>query len=176
MREYMRRYLADPERRAVHAARQRASAAKRSAMYASCRVRAVRCARCGAEFSTELPNAKYCSDPCREWARARYNTAYKRRRRERGGAAPVEAAAAKCRVCSKEFVPRHGDGLPRLYCSLACRSDANRASDRESRRLREMRLAAVVAAAAAGKDGGGDGKGKGGSRLRRRRQQQQRQQ
>ena len=136
MREYMRRYLSDPDRRALHAARLRASSARRSAVGAADHVRSVRCALCGTGFSTAVPHARYCSDPCRKEAAARYNIAYKRRRRERGGAA--RSAAAKCRACSKEFAPRHGSGMPRLYCSLACRDEARRASDREAKR-RERR-------------------------------------
>ena len=137
MREYMRRYLADPKRRAVHAARLRASSARRTARDARNRTRSVECAQCGGEFSTSNRSIRYCSDPCRKKARALAGAAYKRRRRERDGAAM--AATAKCRVCSKEFALGRGGGRRTLCCSHACRAEYRRDYFRERYRLRRGR-------------------------------------
>ena len=132
MREYMRRYLADPKRRAVHAARLRASSARRTARDARNRTRSIECAQCGGEFSTSNRSIRYCSDPCRKKARAIANAAYKRRRSGRDGSTP---ATARCRVCSKEFeAGRGGRGGLRIYCSHDCQVEGRRTYFREHKR------------------------------------------
>ena len=133
MREYMRRYLADPERRAVHAARLRASTARRRARDGRDEVPRMRCKECAREFSPASRSVRYCSDPCRKKGLARVRAACRRRREEREG----RPATVRCRVCSREFAPVHGDGMPRIYCSLACRAEGRRAYFRE--RVRRLR-------------------------------------
>ena len=93
MRDYMRRYLADPKKRALHSARASAAKARSRAAAAKDRARRVRCRVCGGEFSTARWNARYCSDPCREKGYRRVRKASERQRRERKRAAKAPAAA-----------------------------------------------------------------------------------
>ena len=85
-RRRARRRLADPEKRAVHAARMRALYARNRAATASDRAVRARCGTCGREFSADRRNAKYCSGPCRKKGRARYAAAWWRRSRGGNGA------------------------------------------------------------------------------------------
>ena len=118
----------------MHAARLRASSARRSAMAGRGRARSVQCAQCGSEFQTRNSLARYCSDPCREKGRARADAAYRQRRRERERAG--EATTAKCRVCSREFALGRGGARLTLYCSDECRAGWRRDYYREYRRRR----------------------------------------
>ena len=136
MREYMRRYLADPEKRAVHAARLRASAARRSAMDGRSRTGSVQCVQCGAKFAADGSRVRYCSNPCRKEGRARTREAYMRRLR---AAAEANAKAARCRACSKEFAPGNRGGRLMFYCSAACRAEWRRGYYREYERRRQRR-------------------------------------
>ena len=136
MREYMQRYLADPERRAVHAARKRALTARRSAMEGGSRPRTAQCAQCGSKFAADSSRARYCSNPCRKKGQARAKAAYMRR--EGGRAAPREDDAARCRACSREFASPAGPGRPRAYCSDGCRAEGRRAYVREYERRRRL--------------------------------------
>ena len=154
MREYMRRYLADPEKRAVHAARKRASTARRSAMEAGNRSSAVQCAQCGAKFTAGSRRVRYCSDACRKKGRARAKAAYIRR----GRAPAARADAARCRACSREFAPSAGPGRPRAYCSDACRAEDRLVYTREHGRRQRLR------GRGRGRDGGDISGGAGRSR------------
>ena len=145
-----RKYAADPEKHAIKMARKNAWAARRRAEAAKNSVG--QCRECGEEFSPAGRGIRYCSDECRRTACARRSLAYYHRRM-----AGREAPRAKCSVCSAEFAPGKGEGGLRRYCSLACRAEAKRASDRESQRRRRQSLAG------AGKNGGSGG----GSRRRR---------
>ena len=123
LREYMRQYLADPEKRAVHAARMRASSARRSAAAGRDRPRRVRCAHCGGEFSAPTLAVRYCSDPCRKGGGARAAAAYRQRRLNPDS---IETSR-RCRVCSAEFELGRGGARRSLYCSQACRAAYKRA-------------------------------------------------
>ena len=83
-REYKRRYLADPERRSLHAARMRASYVRRRAATAKDRI--AECRECGKAFRPYSMAVAYCSNPCRKKARARLAAAWERAYRSRGGA------------------------------------------------------------------------------------------
>ena len=159
-REGMRRYLSDPRKRALQAARVGAIQARRRAEAARKRERRVQCGSCGAEFATTIRNALYCSAPCRKKAAVLRGRAHRR--------SPAELpATAKCRVCSAEFEPGHGNGRLRLYCSRACQADGVRAANSEYVRRRYGdaggRAAGVLADARAK---GGRGAASGALRLR----------
>ena len=93
MRNYMRRYLADPKKSALHSARADAAQARRRAAAARDRARRMRCRMCGGKFSTPRGGVRYCSDPCREKGRRLVREAGERRRRERERAAKAQAVA-----------------------------------------------------------------------------------
>ena len=147
-REAMRRYLADPKKRALHAARVSAAHSRRRAAAARERERRAPCGVCGREFTTVYRNALYCSNPCRKRASAEQG----RRRRVLAGS----PATARCRACSAEFEPGHGGGRMKVYCSRECQADGVRAGNREYVRRRYAdpggRAACVV-------DAGGGGAG-----------------
>ena len=65
IRDYMRRYLSDPKKRAIMAARANARAARLKAEPR------VHCKECGKEFSATRQSARYCSVLCRKKWRAR---------------------------------------------------------------------------------------------------------
>ena len=141
----MRRYLADPRKRALHAARVGVIHARHRAAAAKERERRVQCGVCGAEFSTSHWKSAYCSAACRK----RAGSARDRRRRILAGS----PATAKCRSCSAEFEPGHGGGRMKMYCSRACQADGVRAGNREYVRRRY----ADAGGRAAGVLGGGSG-------------------
>lgn len=80
----------------------------------------IACARCGTEFTSRQPNAKYCTSKCRNAAaeiRSR-----QRRRLDKG------TQAKTCATCNTPITP---DTLAVKYCSSECRKEAKRKADRE---------------------------------------------
>ena len=158
-----RKYASDPEKHAINLARKRAYAARRRAEAARSSVG--QCRECGGEFSPAGRGVRYCSDECRRATRASRAVAYYRRRM-----AGREAPKSRCLVCSAEFAPGLGEGGLRRYCSPACRAEARRASDRESKRRarrsgsggRGRGRPAAKTGAAAGNKGGRSGRSGGG--------------
>lgn len=104
--EYNRRYGADPENRAVLAARYSAAPARdRSRLRVDCK-------ECGRPFERATARSRYCSDECRKKGYARSVRDSQRARRARG-------FAAKCRECGGPFTAH---ALASSYCSDACRA------------------------------------------------------
>ena len=153
----MRRYLADPRKRALHAARVGVIHARHRAAAAKERERRVQCGVCGAEFSTSHWKSAYCSAACRK----RAGSARDRRRRILAGS----PATAKCRSCSAEFEPGHGGGRMKMYCSRACQADGVRAGNREYVRRRYADAGGRAASVLGGGGGGGGAAAAAGSAL-----------
>ena len=167
-REYMRRYLADPQRRAVFVAQQRARVASRRAKEgrggegrrkprrtrqqagraagraprAAAPVQSAECRLCGGSFATY--GGTYHAHCKRCAAKADRIVARVRR--------------VKCGMCGKAFATTHSTAK---YCSDACRAEAIRRSRKRSRRRLKadperhaMELARTRAWVASKKDAG----------------------
>ena len=90
--------------------------------------RQLTCAYCGKVFVTNSRQANrlYCDDVCKQAAWTARSSA-----RKQG-----EKQPHCCAICGREIDRAKG----RLYCSLACRGEANRIRANErSRRIREMK-------------------------------------
>ena len=139
-RENMRRYMSDPEKRAVAIARQRAQfAARRGAAREDARGQSQQ----GAGIRRAAPRPSRAAPPSRATCKlcGRGFEQYGRSRRRsycKHCAAKADREMARtlrvdCKECGRKFSTRNRSAR---YCSPACRADGSRRLDRESGRKR----------------------------------------
>ena len=132
-RECMRRYLADPEKRAIILARTRAAAAARRA-----RERGGHPPKARRSAGRAAPAAAPKSDTCRLCGRsfAQYggaSHAYCKRCTAKADRAIAKALRVDCKTCGKAFSTTNRSVR---YCSDACRAEGQRRGKRELNRKR----------------------------------------
>lgn len=146
-REYVQKYLSDPEKYAIAMARARARAAaksaagRRGARPRASPARSTACRLCGRSF------AQYGGST---------NRAYCRRCTARADRESVRVLRVDCKTCGKKFSTPNRSVR---YCSAACRAEGLRLSRNESSRRRRAdpgrRAGAAGHAGSPGRGGGG---------------------
>ncbi len=131
-REYQRKALADPAKRAIILARVRASAAARAARKRGGRP-LQRQAPMRVDPDAEPSTCRLCGRSFAQYGNTNRH-AYCRQCTARANKAITEKLHVKCKECGKEFTTTNRSAR---YCSDECRTDGTRRSRRECR-LRRM--------------------------------------
>ena len=100
----------------------------------SCKVFFLECEYCGSLFTTKTGHKKYCSLTCRKVAEEQ-----RRLRKERAN----KKSVYQCKICGEWFKPEYGNKR-RAFCSLECKSRAERQWLKATRKKRKAKTKSVA--------------------------------